>query len=145
LPPRLEKQALFKALDLAHAVYFSAGCPPEYFHSVLQPYWPEDPYLKVDVKDLLGRVKVPVLDAPVAKSPGVRQEWTAARILIGSLYALARVRGAPGLARLNRAASKAFRDPWKCHLPVNLRRLAVVPNFRKIYFELCHYLDQSEP
>jgi len=55
--PRLEKDVFFRTLDLAHAVYFAAGCPPEFFHSVLQPYWPQDSYIRIGHLDALAEAR----------------------------------------------------------------------------------------
>ncbi|MBI4294370.1 MAG: TIGR00180 family glycosyltransferase [Betaproteobacteria bacterium] len=151
--PLLEKEKFFKILDLAHAVYFSASCPPEYFHSVLQPYWPDDAYVKVgdiDLFDRLGRPaagSLPETDAKRrrrdAQVSANSQRWSAARICEALPVALKAVLAAPALARLNYQARHAFRTPWRCRLSVRLRWLAGVDDFRAAYFELCRYLDQA--
>lgn len=129
--PRLDKVAFFKTLDLAHAVYFSAGCPPEYFYSMLQAYWPEDRYLPAGERDLFDEL------TPVGAST------RAAHRLLGTLWSRwQNMSLAYGLSRLNREAREACHAAWKCHLPVRLHWLAGVPDFRRNWLELCAYLDQ---
>jgi glycosyltransferase domain-containing protein len=131
--PRLDKKAFFKTLDLAHAVYFSAGCPPEYFHSVLQQHWPEDPYHKIANMDLFDQLRSPVSrDGP-----------DIVRMLAVMRHVLWAIWSAPSLARLNHNVKKTCRTPWKCRLHLPLWWLATVPEFRSSFLELCHYLDQS--
>jgi len=151
--PRLDKDAFVRALDLAHAVYFSAACPPEYFHSVLQPYWPEDPYLEVADVDLFDRLRSPgrassreAGEATPRGRPGTPagpQKWSAAWARAALRFAPSAALAAPRLARLNHQVQRTCRSPWKCRLPVRLRWLAGVEDFRKFYFELCRYLDQA--
>ncbi len=154
---RLDKQAFFKTLDLAHAVYFSEGCPSEYFHSVLQQYWPGDSYSRIGRLDALRVVdKLLVLKQAVfpsanlgadlldqLRTPADLPTWAAAGGLAALRYLWQIACSGPGLARLNHDVKKACRTPWKCHLPVNLRWLPAVPDFRNTYLELCYYLDQS--
>lgn len=51
--PRSSRQEFVRILDLAHAVYFAAGCAPDYFYSKLQTLWPEDSYRRVGRLDIL--------------------------------------------------------------------------------------------
>lgn len=140
--PRLEKESFFKTLDLAHAVYFSAGCPPEYFHSVLQQYWPEDGYFEVNHVDLFDRLRTAATEPQERTATVEPPKRTAGRVLALAQH-MRDAWSALGLARLNRNVRKACRTPWKCHLPVRLQWLAGVAEFCNAYLELCYYLDQS--
>jgi glycosyltransferase domain-containing protein len=128
--PRLEKAAFERALHLAHAVYFSAGCPPEYFHSALQIYWPQDSYLDARQIDLLARL------APTrGRGHALAQLWQrvarkAQNVSLGF-----------GLGSLDRAAAQTGATPWQCRLPLKLHWLAHNADFRASWLELCRYLD----
>ena len=56
--PRFDQDTFFKILDVSHAIYFSKGCPPAYFHSVLQQYWPADRFVDKPV-DLFQAIHPP--------------------------------------------------------------------------------------
>jgi len=129
--PRLGRAAFFRVLDLAHAVYFSAQCPPAYFHSVLEAYWPEDRYVDLEKGDMFEQ-----LHGRTAAS-----RWPPERLLGAARHVLRAAWSAPAVARLDRDVRKAYRTPWRCRLPVRLRWLAGNAEFRGTYFELCHYLD----
>jgi glycosyltransferase domain-containing protein len=149
--PRMAQADFCRALDLAHAVYLASGCPPEYFYSVLQPHWPEDPY------------------RPIGWLAGARQarygrllNWTGfggSRADADMLDSLRRPAGLPpalgALAELWRfacsvpgnvlLASKvhaACRTSWKCRLSPGIFWLSALPKFRDSYVELCRYLDR---
>jgi hypothetical protein len=149
--PLLEKVPFYKVLDLAHAVYLSAGCPPEYFYSVLQPLWPEDPYrnkvgrlgglagLSYRVVSKLtrfgGTVEADLLDSlrrPAGLSPA-----------LGALAELWRfLWSVPANALLAAQVRAACRTPWKCRLSPGIFWLSSVPKFRDSFVELCRYLDR---
>jgi glycosyltransferase domain-containing protein len=131
--PRLDRAAFYRVLDLAHAVYFSAQCPPEYFHSVLADYWPEDHYLELAKVDLFERLG--------GRRPSAR--LTPERVVAGARRRLGASWSRLALARLDREVRRAYRTPWRCRLPSNLRWLARTPEFRRAYLELCHYLDRA--
>jgi glycosyltransferase domain-containing protein len=155
--PQLDKQALFKTLDLAHAVYFCSGCPPRDFHSVLQSQWPGDPYQMIGALDAL-RVADKLLVAKRAMFPGddsgvdiIEQlstpaglsRWAAAGALAALRYLWLVTWSFPSVARLNCEVKKACDTPWRCHVLMRSRWLVGVPGFRNTCLELCHYLDQS--
>lgn len=121
--PRLDRAAFERTLHLAHAVYFSAGCPPEYFHSALQAYWPADAYADVRGHDVLDEL------APTGGSGHA----------LGRLWQrfMRRAQSASlgfGLSRLNQGR-------WSCHLPLKLHWLSHNADFRAGWLELCRYLD----
>ncbi len=151
---RLERSAFFKTLDLAHAVYFSSGCPPEYFHAELQKYWPGDRYLRYGRLEMLREADKPSVlnwagfpgDDPAAdlidklRTPSGLGRWAAVRALAALWYFAYSV---PGLARLNYDARKVGHTAWKCRLSPRFLWLAAVPEFRNAWIELCYYLDQT--
>ncbi len=123
-----------KVLDLAHAVYFGTGCPPAYFHSVLQPLWPDTPFFKPDSVDLFTALR------PMTEKPALSR-------VVALLRRLRRRRAAPA-ARWRDAATALERDiarqcatPWHCRLAEGLHWLAAAPGFRTAFAELCRYLD----
>lgn len=151
--PRMEKAAFYRTLDLAHAVYLSAGCPPEYFYSLLQANWPGDPYSKVGRLEMVRDADVPtLLNAKNSggaantdlldwlRTPAVVASWPVARALAALWYFAYSI---PGHLRLNYEVRRACRVPWKCHLSKRILWLAAVPEFRESFLELCSYLDQS--
>lgn len=134
--PRLSKDAFIKSMDLAHAVFFGMGCPPEYFYSVLQPQWPNDLFRKADPDrdNICSQLKSPRrrfwenwVDKVARKIRESVSEVYSARDL-KSLNT--EVQGDPGTS-----------SPWNCALEPELRWFASVKQFRDAYHELCRYLD----
>jgi glycosyltransferase domain-containing protein len=125
--PQLDQAAFFKAMDISHAVYFSAQCPPAYFHSVLQKYWPDDPYGEPNEDDVTARILYRV----------ARMEQ-AIRKVIGYLSRprLAMIRS------LDEQVSVICNRRFKCRLPWNARLLAHDQYFHIGYIEVCRYLDE---
>lgn len=134
--PRLDRTAFQKTLDLSHAVYFSAGCPPAYFYSVLQAYWPQDGFVDPDGQDLFGQLGTGKNTAALPRS-----KWTLRYVLSAARTVLRAARYAPYRHSLNWRAQRLGGTPWDCRLPWNLRWLAAQPEFRRTYMELCLYLD----
>jgi glycosyltransferase domain-containing protein len=142
--PRLGRREFQRALDLSHAVYFSYGCPAEYFHSVLAPLWPQDRYVQLRGVDLFSQVgAAEIKDAGGAPPPAVPP--TAKRslrsVLSRARTVLRAARYAPHRRSLNWRARRLGGTPWNCRLPWNMRWLAARPEFRRTYLELCAYLD----
>lgn len=139
--PRLARVDFQKALDMAHAVYFSAACPPAYFHSVLQPLWPQDAFVEpgqADVFDQLGgkrAVPAPVRPGRPWSGLNLCDALSAAGIAMRAAYHL------PHRLSLERRARQLGGTPRKCRLPWELRWLAGSAEFRATYLELCRYLD----
>jgi len=131
--PRLDKEAFCKMMDLAHAVHFSAGCPPEYFYSVLQSHWPSDKFQKSINVDLFDQLK----------SPKQRDGFSVDRLIARIRRAVHIIRSAPGFARLNSAVRKHCRTPWRCRPHPSLWWLTTSSHFSETYLELCFYLDQA--
>ncbi len=136
--PRLDRAAFQKTLDLSHAVYFSAGCPPAYFYSVLQPLWPQDPFVEPGRTDLFGQLGA---GAGGSAGPPGKRRWTLRSALSAARLVLRAARYAPHRHSLNWRARRLGGTPWNCRLPWNLRWLAGQPEFRRTYLELCLYLD----
>jgi glycosyltransferase domain-containing protein len=124
-------------LDAAHAVYFSANCPPPYFWSILQRHWPDEPFIKAGERDLFETIKnrsrtnsvLTRLDEPKEESSILK--WLKERF------------AGPGERELNAEARKRFDQPWKCVLPLELRWIAENKDFRDRYFDLCEYLNKA--
>lgn len=140
--PRLDRSAFFKVLDLSHAMYFSKGCPPAYFHSVLQPLWPDDELIEKR-GDLFQVIR------HGASRPGF---GLTERLIIKALRRLrawqrprtgAAMPAAEALAALDREIWSSCRTPWTCELPLGLKWLAANDDFRASYRELCVYLDAA--
>jgi glycosyltransferase domain-containing protein len=155
--PRLEKEAFYKTLDLAHAVYFCSGCPPRDFYSVLQVHWPGDPYLATGPLDALRiadklmafkRTVYPDGDPgpdmiEQLQTPAGISKWATVGALSALRYMWLTASSFPKVARLDFDVRKVCRTAWKCRLPLRARWLTMIPGFRGTYLELCHYLDQT--
>lgn len=120
--PRLGREAFLRALDVAHAVYFAAGCSPLELHSALQEYWPGDAYM-----DTASR-RTMLLRLAEALS-----------------YAPAAVCAIPWIWVLDRRAQAAGGTPWKCRLWFKSRGLALLPDFRDRYLDVCSMADSPAP
>lgn len=155
--PRLDKGALSRTLDLAHAVYFSSGSHPRNFYSALQKYWPGDPYRMIGPLDLLRladkqmafmRAVHPDGDPgadmieQLQTAAGISR-WVGAGILAALRYTWLATWWVAKAARLDFEIRRDCRTPWRCRLPFTARWLAAAPKFRSSYLELCRYLDQS--
>ena len=139
-PPALSREEFSKALDIAHTVYFSKACPPAYFHTCLQPLWPDDKFVE-KFSDLFQVIR----DGDQRPAFGQAQ-----RILIKVLRRMRRWRtprkgsaaaSAEALASLNRDVHAHFGVAWKCELPLGLMWLAANDEFRLSYRELIRYLN----
>jgi len=133
----LGRDDLLKAVDVAHAVYFSRGCPPRYFHDSLRPrLWPNEEFEDVTTSDLFRRLRAPD-SGTRAKSRLARLWFTLRR----RHRARARARRANDLDALNARIKAEGETPWSCRLPVGLLWLADVEDFQEKYRDLCLYLD----
>lgn len=137
--PRLNRKDFFSAMDMAHAMFFSQGCPPEYFYTRLQQLWPADPFkAKQDIVGVYNDLK------------SERQlSWEKA--LCGFIKKLDHkiVNYASPTAQigLNKEAELLVKNGpgWKCRLPSDFQWMASVPKFRSAFLELCEYLgDPSQ-
>lgn len=138
--PALSREDFFRALDIAHSVYFSKTCPPRYFHSILQPLWPEDMFVE-KFDDLFQTLRQGNQRPVLGK---------AERLLMRVLRRIRRWRmpriqdansGAPALAALNQALASQSQTPWRCEMPLGLMWLAANEDFRSNFRELTLYLD----
>jgi glycosyltransferase domain-containing protein len=132
--PRLDRQAFFSAMDMAHAMFFSEGCPPEYFYSRLQKYWPADPF-KAKL-DLIG----------VCHDLKSTRRLTWEKAICGFIKKLdrkiANYASPVALISLNKEAELLVKNGpgWKCRLPSGFQWMASVPKFRSTFLEVCEYL-----
>lgn len=134
----MDRDTFFKVMDLAHAVYFSRGCPPRYFHSVLRSAWPDEEFEAVENADLFGELRE--TEAGKSAPAFLIRLWFAFR---RRRRALIRRRHVAGLATLDRLVEAEGGTPWSCRLPAGLLWLADVPDFREKYVELCRYLNET--
>lgn len=135
--PRLSENEFCRVLDLAHAVYFSARCPPAYFHSTLQPFWPQEPCAAPASSDLLDAIR------PASPQRRLRRGVRLLNLLRHRVRRRARERWTAELAELDRSMPRAGTTSWTCRLPNGLQWLATVPDFRQTYHELYRYLDRA--
>jgi glycosyltransferase domain-containing protein len=134
---QLQREQVLKLLDITHAMYFSRGSPPAYFHSVLEPLWPGDRFVRQNV-DLLHAMRPAGRRAAIPA--GIRRAFKR----------LSRLRGGPrptsgdiaaALAALDRHVATAGSVPWKCRLRPGIEWLVLNEDFCTSYQELCRYLD----
>jgi len=132
----LDEEGFLRVLDLAHAVYFSAGCPPQYFLRRLAPYWPDEPDVSPQ-HDLLQDLRPASPDRAIGRTVAfvnrVRRQW---RRRVRARWTAAR-------DELDHAIQHSAKAPWACRLPSELEWLATLPEFRGAFGELCRYLDHS--
>ncbi len=133
--PGLPAADFDRAMDLAHMVYFSRGCPPAYFHDRLQAYWPSDRFEKVDEIDLFQQMRVA---GPARAAGSVQRGYLWLRRTIRKL----RLRKTEtATVALNASTAARFKTPWVCSLSYGMAWLAGHEGFRQAYDELCAYLD----
>lgn len=121
-------------LDIAHAMYFGLGCPPEYFHTTLQNIWPKEPYqdrthYSHNVSNELKhpfRVQYEMFFNKFAK-------WLPDKI--SSMYRIGAIN------RLNRQITKQLGIQLRCQLSPDVRWLASTAQFNRAYRELCLYIS----
>ena len=156
--PRSPRQEFVRMLDLAHAVYFAAGCPADYFFSKLQPLWPEDSYRRAGRLDALleaGRLaamkrallpdrqqELDVLEQ--FRLSSTTRDWSNSGLLGGVRFLYESALGCLRLMHLNAAGNQSRNGGWRCRLPKPLLWLAASPLFRSAYFELHHYLGKPD-
>jgi len=136
----LDRDAFLRVLDITHAMYFSKGCPPAYFHDRLKPYWPNDAFVK-EPGDLFQAMR----------SGPVKKKWTRGERFTIKVWR--RLRASFGhkpdagteaerqIDLMNAQIQQTCRMPWQCHLSRDLKWAAGRPDFRAAYRELCAYLD----
>ena len=135
--PRMDRLAFNNAMDMAHVTFFSKNCPPVYFHSRLQQYWPTDAFKDVDnhgsvyddlrhdgrltwEKWLYGLMEW-IEEAVAGYAPHIAQR---------SFNKEARLLAKEGLG-------------WKCDLSPDLWWMASTPKFRAAFLEVCKYLGNT--
>ena len=133
--PQLDRNALTRLLDLAHAIYFSAGCPPDYFMTRLQGFWPDAPAVATGRRDLLNEIR------PHGAHREMRRALRLLNFLRRRFGRRARSRWAAAVAELDRSTQRSHNTQWSCRLPSGLEWLAALPDFRRAYTELCSYLE----
>lgn len=132
--PKLDHAQLEQALDLAHTVFFSVNCPPEYFHSVLQPLWPGESFVEISRRE----------PGVLRHLMGPLRTWRHRRQSRLIDWARTRVSTDVGFKRarsLDREVHKVSRTAWNCLLSSDLAWLERNEVFRRGYVDLCDYLD----
>lgn len=140
---RLDRVAFQRMLDMSHAVYFSANCPPPYFYSVLQEWWPQDGFVEpghTDLFDQLDASESAIAAAAVFGSIP-KSRWTLCSLFSAAREVLLATCYLPHRRFLDWQARRLGGTAWTCRLPWNLRWLAGRPHFRRTYLDLCLYLD----
>lgn len=138
--PPLTRADFDRILDICHAMYFSKACPPAYFHSVLQAYWPKDVFDERE-HDIFAEHGGSHVTKPAG---GLEvflehvQSWLASR---RRFTPSADVRGA--LESLNSEVRAVGHTAWNCRIVSELGWLARDEDFRTCYRELCGYLNAA--
>ncbi len=128
--------SFFHIMDLAHAMYFGLGCPPEYFHTMLQSKWPADLFKKPNIHrdNIYNQLKSP---RQLAFENRIEKWITWLHNKKSALYSNRYIKS------LNSEIKKTTNISWNCVLNPELRWLAKVDIFRKSYHELCQYISLS--
>lgn len=136
LEKKHEKKDFFQFLDLAHAMYFSMGCPPEYFHNRLEAYWPQDKFQKSNA------YKDNICNQLKSSSRRTRETWVqnAAKWIPNQIFSWHSKRD---VRKLNNEIQNKTKMNWNCLLSKDLRWLASVDIFRNAYYELCEYMNEN--
>ncbi|MEM9209896.1 MAG: TIGR00180 family glycosyltransferase [Pseudomonadota bacterium] len=128
--------------DMCHIMYFSKNCPPAYFHSVLQPFWPNDAFDERE-GDLFADLG-PGEDVP-ERSAG----WLEA-LLSKMLQAVTHARrfeptenAKTDLESLNAEVRALGGTSWNAKIVRDLSWLANNDDFRRRYLNLCEYLNAA--
>lgn len=128
------KETFSKWMDLAHAVYFGSGCPPEYFHTVLQSHTPTDPFKKPNMfqENICNQLKSPV-----------RQTWekNLDKCIAWLPKKLSSFHSKRDTTTLNKAIQHLTQINWNCALSEELRWFTSIDIFRSAYQELCQYMS----
>lgn len=136
--PLCSREEFFQIMDLAHAIYFSKGCPPAYFHAVLQAKWPQDSYQEFDLyhDNLCNQLK---------SGRRISQELLMEKIINWLPKKFASFYSKRDTKTLNASVQASTKMSWNCELNEQLRWLASAKMFRQAYHELCHYLSAALP
>lgn len=152
----IDEAELARTLDLSHAVYFSAGCSPQYLHASLGNLHADAAFesrgfmdRRVEASRLLT-LRDALWPAQDLLPDGFDELRTGDRVrrLVGGLggfqFAWHTLRGIWSLANLNRAMAGNAGRSHVCVLPSTLRWIAGTGEFREKYRVLCRYLDRND-
>lgn len=131
------KMEFDKLMDIAHAMYFGVGCPPAYFHSVLQSQWSFGEYKKPNV----------FFDNVMSKLKNPRRVWLedfVDRLCVWLPKKLASFNSKRHLKSLDKEVHKNSDIKWNCKPGVDLMWMTSVDVFRDAYRELCWYMNSSK-
>lgn len=132
--PRMDRAGFIQAMDLSHAVFFAVNCPPEYFHSVLQPLWPGEAFTDINRREpgVLRHLMSPL------------RRWREERRLRLINWGRRPSVTAPGFRRassIDQEVRRVSSTAWNCLLPPELGWLETSDEFRRGCIDLCTYLD----
>lgn len=129
-----DQAQFYKMMDIAHAMYFGVGCPPEYFHSVLGVAWQSDKFQKANEfqDNICNQLKSPWR---VGIEEWVDKLTTWLPKQLGAIYLF------HNKGKLNKMIQASTNQSWRCELRKDVRWLASVPIFHHAYYELCSYMD----
>ena len=141
-----------RTLDLAHAVYFAAGCSPDYFYAQLHHLWPDDKFRASGRLDAIHEASR-MLIMKRALLPDGRQLdiWDQLRgagsgglagtgIFGGLRFLYLSLLGYLNIKQINWSAPS--RQAWQLHLPKMLLWLGGDRQFKIAYRQLSLYLSK---
>lgn len=136
--PHMARKDFNNAMDMAHVTFFSKNCPPKYFYSRLQQFWPEDAF-----KDLKDSDSV----YSDLRNEG-RLTWEKRLHDLMEWIVRKAADYAPRIAQrsFNKEARLLENESlgWGCKLPPDLWWMASVPKFRGASIEVCKYLGKAK-
>jgi len=137
--PKMDPRDFFRAMDMAHAIFFSANCPPKYFHSRLQSHWPDDSMVTgLDSNDAMESLKSS-LRSRIDKAFKLGAWFLRKRGFLNDYnppLAVEKLRSEVVVRSLNQKG-------WGCRVPQNLLWVASKTEFRSAFNELCQYLGSA--
>ncbi|MDB5799580.1 MAG: family glycosyltransferase [Rhodocyclales bacterium] len=133
---RIDEAGFFKAMDLAHSIFFATGCPQWYFFSELKHLWSNDAFQNV----VSGTEALDQL-----KSAGrLDRERKAARLISNIGDSVRRCFSTDDIEKLNKTIQANHSNPWLCIFHDHLEWLAESDQFKGAYDDLCSYLEGSD-
>lgn len=133
--PQYSQNEFYKVIDITHAMYFGIGCPPDYFHTSLQNYWPDERFKNINkiTDNICNELK---------SKPRLILELLIAKVVFYLPKLLPILYSVQSNKKLNKHIQKQTNVPWNCILPGELRWLVGVKHFQSTYKELCLYLKK---
>lgn len=135
--PHMDRKDFNNAMDMAHVTFFSENCPPKYFYTRLQQFWPTDAF--TDRKDMIN-----IYD-DLKSDRQLIWEKVFCKFMRKLEHRIACCASPFAQRSLGKEARLlAMNIPgWKFQLPPDIRWMASVPKFRAAFIELCKYLGNT--